>query len=181
MEPSTENLAEPPVVVIELQELLDRARKGDQAVLPLLREVLDDRPELWQHYGDLARNAQQAWIKLTAGNDLYRSESLRRHLDELITDLAGPNPTPLERLLANRAATCWLQVEHAGVSVVASAEAGLKVLDFQDRRQDRAHKRYLQALGALAAVRKLLPNESSEPSALHNTAKRTALRAYSPA
>ena len=177
-----ERVPDPPVVLIELQELVDRARKGDQAVLPLLREVLDDRPDLWQHAGDLARHAQEAWIKLTAGQDLYIAESLRRRAEELKAELAGPDPTPLERVLSDRAVACWLQVEHASLSYVGGAADGLRLLEFNDRRQDRAQRRYIQALGALATVRKLLPNASADSSfPPTSSAKPAALRAYSSA
>jgi len=177
--PENELPAEPPVVLVELRELLERARKGDRDVLPLLREVLDDRPELWRHVGDLARHAQQAWINLTAGKDLYLAESLERRTEELKRELAGANATPLEQLLVDRVAAAWLQMEHASLSIVASAEGGPRLVEFHDRRQDRAHRRYMLALGALATVRKLLPSTQAESSPSAIAAELPTLRAYS--
>ena len=42
----------------EVRELLERARGGDPATLPALREALDGRPGLWRAYGDLAAHAR---------------------------------------------------------------------------------------------------------------------------
>jgi hypothetical protein len=51
-------------VQVELREVFDQARQGDLEALSRLRELLDDRPELWQPYGDVAKHAvsYQLWL-----------------------------------------------------------------------------------------------------------------------
>src|SRR4051794_23214437 len=66
----------------QLGLMLERARQGDETVLPQLREFLDTKPELWRRYGDLALHARQAWIGLIAGTDLALRESIARRVDE---------------------------------------------------------------------------------------------------
>ena len=54
----------------ELARLLKRAEQGDRSVLPKLREALNADANLWQHYGDLAAQAEAALILLAAGKNL---------------------------------------------------------------------------------------------------------------
>ena len=100
----------------ELARLLQRAEQGDLSVLPALRKVLDANSAIWREYGDLARHAEVSLVHLAAGPNLLLAESLARRLAELKRELAGPSPGPLERLLAERVALCWLAVHHAEIA-----------------------------------------------------------------
>src|SRR5262245_56691085 len=90
--------AEPPLTE-QVRELLFRAQEGDQSVLPQLREVLDSRPGLWRQMGDLAGHARDALLALASGRSLLAKESIRRRLQEVQAELAGPTPSSLEGLL----------------------------------------------------------------------------------
>src|SRR5262249_37446886 len=78
-------------------------------------------------------------------------------LDLLRAELAGPNPSPVERLLVERVVACWLQVQDADVRYAQAQNdrPSRQHSDFLQRRMDRAHRRYLSALRTLALVRKL--------------------------
>ena len=56
-----------------LDATLMSARRGDKTILPLLRQFLDEHPELWQHFGDLTLQAQE---KLAEVNCRQRSLSV---------------------------------------------------------------------------------------------------------
>src|SRR4051812_5496056 len=92
-----------PEALARLQSLVQRAQRGDESVQPELRELLDAHPEIWQRCGDLALQAQAAWLRLISGPDLLLRESLQRKLEQLKSDLAGTDPSPLEKLLVERA------------------------------------------------------------------------------
>ena len=70
-------------------------------------------------------------------------------------DLAGPNPTPIERLLVERVVACWLQVQDADVRYAQAKDLSLKWYEYCQRRMNHSHKRYLSAVKTLALVRKL--------------------------
>lgn len=142
----------------EVRDILDRARRGDREAIPALREVLDRNPGIWQAYGDLAGHARDAWIGLASGTDLALKESLARQAAAIQSEAAGPSPTPLERLLASRIAACWLQVHHADAAATQLGDASPRQADLARKRQDSAQRRYLAAIGALAMVRRLLPD-----------------------
>src|SRR5688500_4628970 len=96
----------------ELARLLQRAEQGDKSVLPALRKAPGANSAIWQSYGDLGLHAEASLVQLAADSNLLMAECLVRRLAELKQELAGPSPGPLERLLAERVAACWLQVTY---------------------------------------------------------------------
>jgi hypothetical protein len=145
-------------------ELLDRARRGDLEVLPELRAFLDDRPEIWRTFGDVAAHARAAWIALIAGDDLALAQSTARKADALRAEVAGPSPTPLEALLAERIVASHLQLAYAEFKCAESRDASVKQLAFAERRLMGTHRRHLQAVGAMATLRRLLPPSPALPA-----------------
>jgi hypothetical protein len=149
--------AQEPAVLAELRSLLSRAKHGDDSVLPRLRAILDDHPEIWMYYGDLAQHAQNAWLELACGSDLGLAEAVRRKLQSLQSELAGPSPSQIELLLAQRAVAAFVQTQWADSVAAQAREVSIKQAELAVKRQNAAHRRYLTALGALATVQRLLP------------------------
>jgi len=143
-------------VLEQLQRLVERAERGDETVLPELRVALDANPWCWQRYGDLAQESMAAWLQLIAGPNLMLHESTRRKAEQLRAELAGPGPSPLERLLVERVVACWLQTNYADAAYAQLKGNGPAQHTAALRRQNSAQQRYLQAVKALATVRKLL-------------------------
>jgi hypothetical protein len=52
-------------------------------------------------------------------------ETLCRNLELLRAALAGPNPTPIERLLVQRVVACWLQVQNASLRYIAKKQVNV--------------------------------------------------------
>ena len=143
--------------VTPLEATLILARKGNTKVLPLLRRALDEHPELWQHYGNLALQSQESWLKLIAGKDLLLAETMRRHLDAMRTELAGPNPKPLDRLLVDRILACHVQVLYFEAAETSDPTAeNMRLARYRLDRRDQAHRQFLAAVKTLATVRNLV-------------------------
>jgi hypothetical protein len=90
-------------------------------------------------------------LKLYSGAELAQ-ELLRRQCLSLKAEIEGPDPTVIERLLAERTMICWLdaQICHLAAVGLEGTMAG--------KAHDRAHRRYLSCLKSLALVRnKALP------------------------
>jgi hypothetical protein len=138
----------------ELQKLIERAQRGDAKTLPALRELLKE-PHMVEACGNLAAHAEAALIRKFAGKDLAVSEGLRRKLGSLRAELAGPTPTPLERLLVGRVVACWLHLYYLEAVYAGKDGMSLELAQHYQRCIDRAHKRYLSAIKTLAVVRKL--------------------------
>ena len=138
-----------------LQALAVRAQQGDGSALEPLRAALDQHPRLCECWGDMARQAEATLVEVYTGQDHLFRETLTRRLKALRKELAGPDCPPLERLLVERIAVCWLQVYYLDAMFARSTDQTLAWYDFQQRRQDRAHRRFLSAARTLAAVRRL--------------------------
>ena len=141
-----------------LAELVQRAQQGDVTALPLLREALEADPSVWQEYGDLAAQAQEAWLQLLAGTDYLLAESVRLKLGALRRELGAASASPLEKLLIERIVACWLQTHYAD-ALYAQAKGPQSTAPVRQelmKRQDSSQRRYLAAIKQLALVRKLL-------------------------
>jgi hypothetical protein len=150
--------ARPPHDVDRLAELVQRAQQGDVSVLALLREALVADSTVWQEYGDLAAQAQEAWLQLLAGTDYLLAESVRLKLAALRQELGAEGSSPLEKLLVERIVACWLQTHYAD-ALYAQAKGPQSTTSVRQelmKRQDSSQRRYLAAIKQLALVRKLL-------------------------
>ena len=136
------------------RRLLQRAQAGDPAVLSELRELLGSRPELWRRLGDLAGHVEEVLVGLAGGKSLLARESVRRRMDELRAELAGPAASAVETLLVNRVVITWAWCHLADLEATQKARAGPQGAH-TERRQSGAQARYLAALKMLTLVRKL--------------------------
>jgi hypothetical protein len=148
----------------ELNELLRRAHEGDTTVLPHLRDCLS-RTEVWRAYGDLGAHVRRAWIAHIAGHDLVVQEAIQSKLSALERELSGQQATRIEHLVIERILATWLQLHHAELWTTQSFDKP-KLAEYWARRQARAERAHLRALGALATLRRLLPVTASTASSI---------------
>jgi hypothetical protein len=134
---------------------LKRAQSGDAAVVPTLRRLFDNPAAVDMLGGDLAREAQNQLIRKFAGKNHLFAEAIPRKLELLRSELAGPNPTPLEKLLVERIVSCWLHLHHLETNYGAAGSMSLDLGNYYQRGIARAQKNYLSAIKALAMIRKL--------------------------
>ena len=89
--------------------------------------------------------------------DATSAESLELRADLMRRELEGDNPTPTERILAERAAFCYMTtyIYEARFALKERAGMSIKVAEYYQRAIDRSHRRMLTALNSLALVRKL--------------------------
>jgi hypothetical protein len=139
----------------ELRKLIDRAQKGDTSALPALRKLMQRGEVVDQLGGNLAEQAERSLIEAAAGDNVLFREAVLRKLTLLREELSGPNPSPVERILVERIVACWLQVQDADVRYAQAKNPSIPWGEYYQRRMDRAHRRYLAAIKALALVRKL--------------------------
>jgi hypothetical protein len=166
-------------ILERLQALVKRAEQGDESALPELRVALDSNPWIWERYGDLAQQSQAAWLQLIAGPNLLLRESVERKAEQLRAELAGPGPSPLERLLVERVIACWLQTQYADAAYAQQQNPSPGQHTAALKRQAGSHQRYLHAIKTLATVRKLLrPALSPVDLALRPIAESRPAKAY---
>jgi hypothetical protein len=146
----------------ELHALVRKAEGGDRKALPRLREALKSADHAdwarWfrDNYGNPAEWLRTSLAREGPGKDRLASiEAAGANMEQIRDELAGPAPTPIERLLAERAATCWFTVNLYETLFSQSSGQTLRQAEYHLRKIDSAHKRYLSSLATLARVRKL--------------------------
>lgn len=135
--------------------ILRRAQAGDQSALPALREMLNANPTALSEFGNPASMARESLLRRAAGENLLLHALMERRLARVCDELAGPDPTPLERLLAERAALCWLDVNTLDAMHASDAGRTFQQAEYHDQRRERAQRRFLAAVKTLAQIRKL--------------------------
>jgi hypothetical protein len=98
-------------------------------------------------------------IDWAVSNNGDTKRKLKKELCDFAAELAGPTPSPVERVLAETAATCWFafRMHEAHYASGVRSEDGMTLAQSEhaQRRLDRAHRRMLSTLKTLATVRRL--------------------------
>lgn len=146
----------------ELNGLIARVEKGDEKARPLLREALSRVSDVallggvWSSPADRAMSLTRGWL---AGNNLAAQEVLARHVELFERDLLAGGDSPIERILVRRAAVCWLVGARADASLASvhsrKEPAPFRLLEHYQRAAERADRRLIHALKALALVRRM--------------------------
>ncbi len=146
----------------QINGLIPKARTDAKAAAQFW-ELLeaDGAQDHFLRSSDIAWQAERSLTELYTGKDDVLSEQMAlRRLRLMRRELAGDNPTPLEKLLVQRIALCWFHVNLCEMSLAQKGrEYSIEQATYHQKRLDSAHKRYLSSIKALAQVRKLqLPN-----------------------
>ena len=141
--------------VEDYEEILDLAERGDRSVLPRVREMLDKFPTIAAEVGDLTRIAKGGMLDMLSENNVMIREAEERYLAGMVQEIAGPQATPIEKLLAEQIAVCWLHVRHVEIKYAHLKSYTLSEAEYYHRCLDLSQKRYLRAIKTLAQIRKL--------------------------
>ena len=142
---------------VDLKRLLAQAEEGNKQAFDTLCAHLPYPNKLWDMLSDLPGRASKAMTSAVMGKDrLLTQEALRRKAAALTQELAGIQPTPLERVLVDRIVLCWLHLHLAEVSYAEQMQdLSITQAAFHEHRITAAHNRYLAAMRTLAQVRRL--------------------------
>lgn len=147
--------------VEKLRELNRKAHEGDEKAALEIRKVLDENPDLaWRFISGPGELAESALLDaLTKEDDLATKELLKHQLESMRIEVAGENASALERLLTERVVATWLEVQlFSGLYATGMKKETLRQGEYRQKRLDRAHRRHLSAIKALAQVRKMGPS-----------------------
>ncbi len=148
------------------EDLVRRANGGDAGALADLRVFLNENPGVWQTVGDLAAHARLTLVRHIARGDQLTAEAVLRKAEAMEKELAGPAPSPLERLAVQRVAACWLELQYIDMLHPYPQGATVTHAKFALDLKLSAQRRFDSAVKSLALVRKLLPAQvAAEPAA----------------
>lgn len=143
-------------ILSQLETLVTAAQQGTAEALPHIQRLLDDYPQLWQHFGDLTKHTEAKWLKLVSGNNAVVHESLQRTLTEQREELLLDGDSEMERLLVDRIIVSQLMTRFFDAALALAVDAPESRVRYLEQRLDRAEKRHSVAVKALAETRKLL-------------------------
>jgi hypothetical protein len=145
----------------ELTKTIKAANRGDQKACSRFREILrgelhgETDHGLLTSYGNPPFWLREAWLENLAGESQGAREAITTRMIQVQRDLEGPNPSALEKLLAERAALCWLAVNQAELFYASAKDLSIRQGEYHIRKVDAANRRFLAACKTLAAIRKL--------------------------
>lgn len=145
----------------------DRVPETTEERVAIIRAALDDKKKealavacIQKHPGELTCQSLDTLgdvIDRCCGNHPVVAALIRAEVDKKRPELLGPNPSPLERLLVDRVLATQIHLGRVETWYGACWEKGGTVNQAAhwDKRLASAQRMYLQAVKALAEVRKL--------------------------
>ena len=144
-----------------LTAMSQRAGAGDEEASQALIEACRTVPKLWEIMSILSSMATRAWVDLLAakgpGAEVTR-RTIEKEIERKRKEVAGEDPSPLERLLAERVALCWVAATHADAQYARKLSEGMSFREgeYYSKRCDQTQRQLLKAIESLARVRRLL-------------------------
>ena len=135
-------------------DIREKADKGDRAAMKAVDDYFAN-PAALALWGDLGRYVFKKWVAKLSGDSEVVKLAITRFASDLRTRLAGPNPSALDTLLAERVVLAWMNVHWAELQYAGqTGEQTYQAAEFQMKRVDLANRLLLSACRALAKVKK---------------------------
>jgi hypothetical protein len=144
-------------------DVCQKAAQGDRTVLPAVHQYLDN-PAAVALWGDPGSIVFRTWVKLYGRGDLLVEQAMIRRAQAMRAGLAGPTPTALDAILAERVVLAWValnvlelwQANSFGLvfGKNATGTAGHAIIEVLPRHIDHAHRQLMAACRTLAKVRR---------------------------
>jgi hypothetical protein len=144
-----------------LMAMTQLAAKGDDQASQALIEACQTVPRLWEILSTLSSLAVRSWVDLLApagpGTEITR-RIIEKEIERKRSEVAGEDPSPLERLLAERVALCWLAANYADAEYTRKLKTGMSFREgeYYSKRCEQTNRQLLKAIESLARVRRLL-------------------------
>jgi hypothetical protein len=143
----------------QCSELVARARTGDTGAMNQIMPLFDDPRNVDAFGGNVAMRSTHMVITRMVGQDLVSEEAIQRKLELLRTELAGPNPAPLERLVVDRVVALWLHLHKLEGEYAVVGDGDPTRAGYYHRAITSAQKRYFTAIRELTNVRRKTPQK----------------------
>jgi hypothetical protein len=107
-------------------------------------------------FGDMAAQAWNAMKSRCLGEDHLALEATESKMETMRAELSGPHPPALESLLVERVMLCWFYLHYRETIYIQQMfHLSMAQVEHHQKQIDRAQKRYLASIKALAQVRRL--------------------------
>ena len=153
--PMPNQIEEPVLLPIApaIDETINRATHGDIQILPQLRQLIEQKPQLWQQMTDLARQAQEAQLNALAGENETLKAAILTEFNALKKELGDGTSNPLEQIIIERILISWLQVQHTDLLFAKTPASDSRLTKLLQTRADQCQGRLQRAITQLQAMR----------------------------
>jgi hypothetical protein len=153
----TEDRAQRIVALIRAAEAADKEKSPVAPAALEVSNLAKRMPDIAAMLGDLHSKAVEGILTHHIAAGQGAGTLVRARLQEIRENLS-PAQSPLEVLLIEDIALCWLRYHVADLAVSHRGSVNAKTFengDFYDRLLSTAHRRYLRSIETLARVRRL--------------------------
>lgn len=154
LSPENSMISQPTLPLPTIQEAMKRAKQGDPEALP---QLIEQEPSLWQHFTDLARQAQESQLNALAGDDQFLKASIQAKFNALRKELGDGSSPVLEQIIIERILISWLQAQHADLLLAKTAPDDSRITNLLLKRANQCQGRMERAITKLQAMRKPPP------------------------
>ena len=148
-----------PPELAEFGELVRKTEKSDPKAedVQALRGYLEEHPEVWRVFGDMAEFAYKRLVDVSAGDQVALREALKVGRLAMRQDLGYEQASALDRLLIDQVVLCWLRLHYVEFhhTAISNRDTPLPLRDHWERKLSATQRRYLRACETLARVRRL--------------------------
>ena len=134
-----------------LDALNARVNAGEPEALRELHALIEMHPDYYARAGDLTRLSTHKWLQRLSRVDRIMATAAQANLQEWRDELIGPNPTPIERAMADAAVSARLALMHAELDA-STAGTTPAVAALNSRRLATATRALTSALKMLHGV-----------------------------
>lgn len=147
----------PGFALAEMKNLSNMIAQGHASAAGMLERWMRKFPDVARELalnrlGDLCANAEAAWMKTLAGDNLLDQMGVKEQIAAIKAELSGDNPSILEKVLVSSVIVAHL-AHHRAVMWAAQPAQQQGVAAFRDRRVESTSRWFLLAVKSLAVVR----------------------------
>ena len=139
----------------QLREIIQKATHGDETNIAVIRELMTHPGQAERYKGNLGGEVLRLATAIEAFKNCVKREAVTATLKTLRADLEGPSPTPLEKLLVERILVNWVFLHHVERKIIMDAACVPALEAVYQKTLERAQRRYLASIRALAEIRRL--------------------------
>lgn len=147
----------------KLQSLMNEANSNSKK-LSELNAFLNNNPDLAEKVSVLAYSVKTGLIEKMSSSNKGTQAVLLEEVMAVGRKLMEEDTSPLERLLIDCVAMCWLRMqcaEHYRTSLMGGGQS-LREMELADKLLTKAHNRFIRAIESLAKLRRLKQPKSDD-------------------
>ncbi len=142
------------ILNLSFTELKEAAEQGDQRVVPALRAMLKEQPELWADEPSLISRGQAFLIYSIARKNLFLSQQFLNEMAQMKEKLLKEtNGSLVEEMIVDQVIYTWLQTHGCRIQEITRQSDNIQLNEYLSRQAQAAMQSQLKSLEALVKVK----------------------------